>query len=698
MSPDPRELESPDLFISRQTSWLAFNRRVLDLAADERLPVLDRVRFLAIAGENLDGFFMKRVGPLKREIAQGLPRSGPWPSPAEELDAVREEARRLHIDLGQCLSEQLLPALADHGVRIVRYADLDDDHRAYLDRYFDEQLFPILTPLAVDPGRPFPFISNLSLSLAVVLRHENDPPLFARVKVPSNRPRFVPLPDAYDFVLLEEIIAAHLDELFRRMTILSAQPFRVTRSADVSRDDAAADDLMDFAAELVQERRFAPVVRLELAPGIDLEVRELLISELALEPQDVYEIAGLPAPADLMALANLDLPELKRPPWVPVPHPALPTDQGSEAIFAAIRERDILVHRPFHDYESTIAAFIAAAAEDDRVLAIKQSLYRTSAASPTLSALLRAAEAGKEVTALVELQARLDEASNLAWARRFERSGIHTSFGYAGFKTHTRITLVVRDEDDGLRSYVHFSTGDYNEVTAQTYTDVCLLTSRPEVGADALDLFNALTGYGDMPAYRAMIAAPVDMRQHLLDRIEREIEHQRAGRGGRVVAMMNALVDVPLTVALYRASQAGVTVDLAIRGECCLRPGLAGISDHIRVRSVLGPFLEHARIFRFANGGDDEVFISSADWMYRNLDHRIEAMIPVADPTIRAELVDVLDLYLADTAYAWELGPDGTWSRVRAAGEPLSAQEELMRRHQRQETSSSTAAPSIRTG
>ncbi len=675
----------PQHLISRQVSWVEFNRRVLEVARDTTQPLLERLRFLAISGENLDGFFMKRVGGLHREVELGVPRSPVWPlSATEELAAVAAQVRLLQAEQAACWRDELRPALAEAGVRLLDYDHLSPSQREHVDAYFEEQLFAILTPLAVDPGRPFPFISNLSLSLAVVLRYEDTDPLFARVKVPANRPRWIPLPEAGCYVPAEQVITNHLDRLFRRMTVVSAHPFRVTRSADVARDDAAADDLLDYAVDLVRERRFAPVVRLEVDSAMPAGPRELLTSELSLTDNDLFSVDGLLGHADLMPLAEAKLPGLRWPAWNPQPHPQFPADPNSppEDLFAAIRRQDILVHHPYHSYKDTVVRFVRAAAADPQVLAIKQSVYRTSQRSNTLEALLTAAEAQKEVTALIELKARLDEAANIAWAQRLEASGIHTSYGFPGLKTHTRATLVVRQEADGLRRYVHLGTGDYNDDTTRNYTDLGLFTASPDIGADVGDFFNFLTGYSDQPAYRRLVPAPTDMRSHFLACIGREAELARNGRTGRIVAMMNALVDAPLAHALYDASSAGVQIQIIVRGECCLRPGLPKVSENIRVRSVLGPFLEHARVFSFANDGDPQVYLGTADWMYRNLDQRIELVVPVADSDLRADLIGLLDLYWHDTALCWELAADGHWTRLRPKrkAEPAGVQQALMAR------------------
>ncbi|MBI5831475.1 MAG: polyphosphate kinase 1 [Armatimonadetes bacterium] len=678
----PRIDDTPsDLFISRQLSWLEFNRRVLELAQDEKRPVAERLRFLVLSAENLDGFFMKRVDALRREAELGIPDDGPWPhTPAEELVEVGVIVREMMATQAALWRDCLQPRLASEGLAVTSFADLDSTTKQWLSRHFLDQVFPVLTPLAVDPGRPFPYISNLSLSLAVVVDPKDDAPLFARVKVPANQPRWLQLPDGSGVVALEEVIGAHLKHLFRGMAISGCYPFRVTRSVDVPREEEDGEDLMDFAQEVLRDRRFAPVVRVEVDERMPVDTRTLLAEELKVEQDDFYDWAGPLALVDLGALPGLADLTSTRPPWVGQPHPDLPVGGDPEALFGAIRERDVLVHHPYHDYDRTVVAFVQAAATDPKVRAVKQSLYRTTVASETLSALIDAAEAGKEVMALLELKARLDEAANIAWAQRLEQSGIHTSYGFVGYKTHTRITLVVREEDDGLRTYIHFGTGDYNATTAKSYTDLSLFTTRRELGRDVMELFNFLSGYAYAPSYHKLVVAPQAMREHLLGLIEAEIAHQRAGRGGRIVAMMNALADVPLIEALYRASCAGVQIDMIIRRECGLRPGVPGASENIRVRSVLGDFLEHQRVFRFGNGGDDKLFIGSADWMYRNLDSRIEALVPIDDDRLRSELVALLQLYLSDTAAAWTLGSDGQWTRVRPApGEAaISAQDVMM--------------------
>lgn len=692
------DLRNPELYISRQLSWLEFNRRVLELAHDEDLPLADRLRFLVLSAENLDGFFRKRVEALRREVELGVPDEGPWPhTPAQELAEIGVAAREMQSDQRRLLRESLLPALAAKGVELAEWDALDAGQRAWLADYFERNLFPILTPLAVDPSRPFPFISNFSLSLAVCLRHGSDLELFARVKVPANHPRFIALPDSPRVVTVEQVIGAHLDRLFRGLAIVGWYPFRVTRSADVARNESDAEDLMDFATEVLRERRFARVVRLEVDARMPDGPRDLLAGELEVPPDEIYDVDGMLGLCDLARLPRSERlgPAGHRRPRQA--HPAFADAEMPEELFARLRAHDVLVHHPYHDYDHTVVPFLQAAAADPQVRAIRQSLYRTSAQSETLEALISAAEQGKEVMVLLELKARLDEEASIAWARRLEHSGIHTSYGFVGYKTHTRLTLVVRQEEGGLRSYVHLSTGDYNSETAREYSDLGLFTARPELGQDVIEFCNFLTGYSALPAYRQLVVAPQGMRQHFLDLIEAEIEQARSGRGGRIVAMMNALADVPLIEALYRASQAGVSVDLIIRRECGLRPGVPGISDNIRVRSVLGVYLEHGRVFCFGTGGTPRVYLGSADWMYRNLDGRIEAVLPVEDADLRLDLLARLELYLTDTAGSWELRADGSWARLRPPpGEaPVSAQSILMQRAQASATS--TSSPSTRT-
>lgn len=690
----PEMVSTPHL-ISRQVSWLAFNQRVLDRAFDERLSLAERLDALGIAGDNLDGFFMKRAGALRREVELGLPRSEPWPlNAADELAEVRRIVRTMRAEMQRCWAELLRPELARQGVFIVDLPAVRGKQRDWLDRYFEDELFPVLTPLAVDPGRPFPFVRNLSISLAVLVEHRDEAPVFARVKVPSNRPRFVPTGEPNRFVPLEQLIAAHLERLFGQMTIRSAHAFRTTRNADVPRDEAAADDLLDYAVDMVRERRFAPVVRLEIDPGLPDEALQLLIEEFRLPTEDVYPVDGLLGLSDLRTLAAMELSITRRPAWRPAAHPAFGRQRRPPAeLFDRIRRGGLIVHHPFESYEATVLRFIEAAADDPRVLGIKLSLYRTCDQEPTFAALMRAADAGKEVAVLIELKARLDEAANIEWARRLAEHGIHTSYGFVGVKIHTHMALVVREEETGLRPYAHLSTGDYNSQTARRYTDIGLFTAHPEICTDVIELFNFLTGYAEMPYLRHIVVAPTDMRQCFLDLIAGEIEHARAGRGGRIVAKMNALADIPLIEALYAAADAGVEIDLIIRGECSLVPGA---HDHLRVRSVLGPFLEHSRVFWFRNAGDDKLYLGTADWMYRNLDHRIEQMVPVLDKRLRRKVIRILEVYLKARQGVWRQRRDGSWEQLDGRG--FDAQAKLMAAAARQETSTATSSPTIVTG
>ncbi len=678
----------PSLFLNRELSWLEFNRRVLAEAEDPAVPLLDRLKFVAIFGGNLDEFFMKRVGGLKLQAASG--RAAPSPdgrTPAEQVAAIRAALRPLYARQRELLIEVILPELAECGVELLSWRQLTEAERGQLGRYFLTSVFPILTPLGVDPSHPFPFISNLSLSLAVAI---NDPRSaevrFARVKVPASLPRWVQAGDGYRYLPLEELIAAHLELLFPGQDALEAYPFRVTRAADVARNEESAEDLLESIQEELQERRFAAVVRLEVVPGMPAWMRSLLAEKLEVESGDIYEIRPPLAARDLFALAALPLPALKEPVWKPVVHPRLApgVDGRDPDIFRVIRQGDLLVHHPYDSFALSVQRFIQVASEDPSVLAIKQTLYRTSKSSPVARALIEAAERGKQVAVLIELRASFDEQRNIEWAEALENAGAHVAYGVVGYKTHAKVTLVVRQESDGLRSYAHIATGNYNTDTAELYTDLGLFTCDPEIAGDVAQLFNILTlGHLGMPNFSRLLVAPVTMRSGIAELIRRETEHAASGagaRGGRIVAKMNALEDPELVRALYAASAAGVEIDLIVRGVCRLRPGVPGRSETVRVRSIVGRFLEHARIFVFGNAGDPEYYIASADWMSRNLDWRVEAMVPVVDPALRAELQAILDLQLADNTGAWWLDHDGVYTRVMPApGEaPRESQLELM--------------------
>jgi len=663
-------LPARDRFINRELSWLDFNARVLALAGDPAVPLLERAKFLAIFESNLDEFFQVRVAGLKDQLYAGVEQSShDGRSPSEQLLAIREDVVALGVELHRLLDE-LVPDLAAHDVCLVPYASLDDDGRKALFEVFQDHIFPVLTPLAVDPGHPFPYISNLSLSLAVsVLDPETGEKRFARVKVPSNLERFVRLPgSSATFVPLEQVIAAHLDELFPGMDIAEHSAFRVTRNADLTLEENEADDLLAAVEFELRRRRFGRAVRLEIEQGMSDDLRDLLLRELDIVEEDVYE---LPAPLDLsglMVLHRLDRPDLKDPSWPGTTQARLAKDDDTPAdFFAEIRRGDLLVHHPYESFRDSVEAFLQQAAADDRVVAIKMTLYRTSGESSIIQSLIRAAESGKQVAVLVELKARFDEARNIEWAKRLEEVGVHVVYGLVGLKTHTKTLLVVREERDGLRRYCHIGTGNYNPKTATIYEDLGLFTSDPTVGTDLSQLFNYLTGFGRAVDYDTIITAPEHLRGRMLELIANEAAH---GEDGRITAKMNALSDPGMIDALYAASRAGVRVDLAVRGICCLRPGVPGLSDRITVRSIVGRYLEHSRIYRFANGGGPGQplwLIGSADLMGRNINRRVEALVPVEAPALQERLQEVLDVVLQDDCLAWTLHGDGCWSRLRDA-------------------------------
>jgi polyphosphate kinase len=680
------EVSDASLFINREQSWLDFNRRVLEEAKDPSNPLLERLKFVAIFGSNLDEFFMKRIGGLKQQAASNLRELTPdGRTPRQQLEEINAAVRPMVQEQHRVFREELVPALKKAGLEILRWGDLGDGERAWLRRFFDEQVLPVLTPLALDPAHPFPFISNLSLSLAVAVRNpESGQEHFARVKVPESIARWVQLPDSLRFVALEDVIAQRLDQLFRGMEVVEAHCFRVTRNADLQFDDDPAEDLLRSIQEELRERRFAKAVRLQVVAEMPAWMRALLCEELRIGPEDVFEVPAPLALGGLMPLSSVPLWPLRFEPWRGVtPPPLQPNAEGEYPdIFQAIAKGDILVHHPYDSFATSVQRFIQTAARDQQVLAIKQTLYRTQVESPIVSALIEAAEAGKQVAVTVELKARFDEQRNIDWARKLEEAGAHVTYGLVGFKTHAKVALVVRQEGATLRSYAHLATGNYNAATAALYTDVGLFTCRPEITADVAQLFNLLTGYVLKPEFAKLLVAPANMRRRFEELIEREIEHRRAGRPGRIVAKMNALEDQRMVRALYRAAAAGVEIELIVRGVCRLRPGVPGVSDTIRVQSIVGRLLEHARIFQFGNGGDPEVWIGSADWMARNLDDRVEAVVPVEDPALREELRQVLEIQLADNVKGWDLRADGTWQRRRPAGGEAerSSQHRLMER------------------
>lgn len=680
------DLRHPSLYLNRELSWLEFNRRVLHEALDPRTPLLERVKFLAIFSSNLDEFFQVRVAGLKQQVAAHyVERTADGQTPEDQLRAIAAVVRMLQGRHRRCLLDEIIPALRAEGVELVmRWADLTGDDRAHLAHYFTANVFPVLTPLAVDPAHPFPYISNLSLSLAVMLRDDAGQERFARVKVPKIIPRWVPLPGTNRFIPLEQVMGAHIEALFPGIEILGWYCFRITRNVDFDIDTDDADDLLNLIQEEVRNRRFAEVVRLEVEPAAPESLRHLLLEELnadqvtegiLLTGDDIFEVNGLLDAADLMSLASLELPALKDAPHTPVAPVRLATGRN---IFEVIREGDVLLHHPYESFAASVERFIQAAAEDPDVLAIKITLYRTGAEANLPRLLTQAAERGKQVAVLVELQARFDEESNIAWARRFEDAGVHVSYGVGGLKTHTKVMLVVRREGDTMRRYVHIGTGNYAPRTARLYTDFGLLSCDPELGADLSDLFNVLTGFAAPSTYRRLIVAPGGMRDRLLEMIHRESALARAGQPARILAKMNALVDPDVIHALYQASQAGVQVDLIVRGICCLRPGLPGISDRIRVVSVIGRFLEHSRAWYFHHDGREEVYIGSADWMPRNLDRRIEAVTPILDPQQRHEILAILELMWGDNRQAWDLQPDGTYLQREPGHEPERATHRML--------------------
>jgi polyphosphate kinase len=665
----PDDLRHPSLYINRELSWLEFNRRVLHEAQDSRTPLLERLKFLAIYSSNLDEFFQVRVAGLRQQAGVGFSeRTADGLTPEDQLRAIALVVREQVRDQQDCLLRALLPALADHGIHLVTDEDrLTPEDQAHLREYFHRHVFPVLTPLAVDPAHPFPYISNLSLSLAVVLRGWEGEERFARVKVPKILPRWVPLPGTLRYVPLEQLIGAHLEALFPGVEILGWYPFRITRNTEMQIDQDEAEDLMSRIQEEVRNRRFAEVVRIEVHPSTPASLRTLLLAEFNAEQDppttelstaDVYEVPGLLDVADLMSLSAFDLPALKDPPF----HPATPARlAGNRNIFEVIAEGDLFVHHPYESFTTTVERFIQQAADDPDVLALKLTLYRLGGDSSLARLLAHAAERGKQVAVLIELQARFDEENNIIWAQRLEDVGVHVSYGVSGLKTHTKVMLVVRREGDAIRRYVHIGTGNYNPRTARLYTDFGLFSAEPDLGADLTDLFNVLTGFGAPARFRKLLVAPRGMRERFVEMIRREAEHARAGRPARILAKMNALVDDEIILELYEASRAGVSVDLIIRGICCLRPGIPGVSERIRVISIVGRFLEHSRAFWFLNGGQDEAYFGSADWMPRNLDRRIEAIAPLEDAHHRRSLRELLELMWEDNRQAWELLPDGAY-------------------------------------
>ncbi|NMG07418.1 polyphosphate kinase 1 [Brasilonema sp. UFV-L1] len=699
-------LNDPQYYFNRELSWLEFNKRVLHEACDSRTPLLERLKFLAIWSSNLDEFFMVRVAALKQQVeAKVSLLASDGRTPQQQLDEISSTLRPLVAKEHEQFEKVLRPELANHGIHILDYIDLSPKQRSYLDKYYEEQVFPVVTPLAVDPSHPFPYISNLSLNLAVVVKNpETEEELFARVKVPTVLPRFLALPpdlgiQAHDQpavwtgVPLEQAIAHNLESLFPGMNIQEYHTFRITRDGDLALKEDEADDLLLAIEQELRKRRVGgSPLRLEIHSQTPESIRKRLLEDLELEENDVYEVDGIMGLKDMMYFMSLPVPELKDQPWQSVVHPRLQRikdasinpeireiEEGKD-FFTIIREKDLFVHHPYQSFSSSVVNFITYAAYDPNVLAIKMTLYRTSFDSPIVNALIAAAENGKQVSVLVELKARFDEENNIYWAKRLESVGVHVVYGLVGLKTHCKLIMIVRREQERISRYVHIGTGNYNHKTARLYTDLGLFTCHEDLGADVTDVFNFLTGYSRQKSYRKLLVAPVTMRDRFISMIQREMENVHNGMSGRIVAKMNSLVDPEIICHLYEASRVGVQIDLIVRGICCLRPGLKDISENIRVISIVGRFLEHSRIFYFYNNGQEEIYIGSADWMRRNLDRRVEVITPILDTDIAKDLQEILGIMLADNRQAWELQPDGRYIQRRPGEEipEASSQKILM--------------------
>ena len=696
---DPVKREAPENYLNRELSWIEFNARVLHEALDERTPLLERLKFLAIFSSNLDEFFMVRVAAIEQQIAAYVTSRTPdGLLPTEQLKRINEALRPLVATQHRCLNEQLLPELAKYDIHLLHYSDLTSEQKDYLEDYFDRHIFPVLTPLAVDPGHPFPYISNLSLNLAVIVYNPDErQEHFARVKVPSTLPRFIQVGEEYSFVPLEDVIGQNLTPLFKGMEIREYYPFRITRNADLEIEEEEASDLLQAIEEELRKRRLGgSAVRMEISVNAPEKIRTKLQKQLELEDGSVYKIEGLIGLDHLFSLAGLNFPELQYQPWsAKIPPRLRDFDIDSPLnIFEEIRNGDILLHHPYESFNASVLKFIQTASSDPDVVSIKQTLYRTSGDSPVIHALIEAAEGGKQVAVLVELKARFDEENNIHWAKRLEQAGVHVVYGLIGLKTHTKLALVVRRENDNLRAYVHIGTGNYNPKTAKLYTDLGILTCDEELGSDVTDLFNYLTGYSRQQTFNKLLVAPITLRSRMTEMIRREAAHQKRynetglGQGGRIIAKMNSLVDPLIISVLYEAGRMGVEIDLVVRGVCCLRPGIAGLSETIRVTSVIGRFLEHSRIFYFGNGGQEELYLGSADWMNRNLSRRVEAVTPVCDPLLVTELKELVQIMLTDNRQAWELQADGTYNqRSPQDGEiPRGTHKVLMEKYSRAES------------
>jgi len=705
--PTDVDLTDPELYLSRELSELAFQQRVLQQTLDEENPLLERVRFLSIVTRNLDEFVMKRIGGLKQQIEAGVTEETvDGRTPREQWAAVQAQLGPLLEQQADCYEEQIRPALADEGIEIVAYDRLSDHHKAQVDEHFEQSIKPTLTPLSFDPAHPFPFISNRSLSLAILTGQPNvEGKTFTRIKIPPNRPRLIEVGDGSRYALIEDIIRNNLDILLPNVEVIDTALFRLTRNAEISRNEEVAEDLIDIIKDVLEQRRFASVVRMEIESDADPYIRETLQEQLELSDTEIYHLDGPIDYRDFASLTELDRPELKSEPWSPVSHPRLQdteqsvfegetTDESARSIFADINEGDILLHHPYHDFDETVQRFLTAAANDPDVLAVKAAIYRTASDSKVIQSLIEAADNGKQVAVMVELKARFDEQNNLDWVRRLEENGIHVAYGTLGLKTHSKTALVVRDDDDGVNLYSHVGTGNYHSETAKSYVDLGVLTADRDIGQDLVTLFNSFTGPGLDKEFHKLLVAPVTMREQFTRYIRREAAYAQAGYPARIVVKVNSLEDAEIVEELYRASMAGVDIDLIVRDICRLRPGIDGLSDRISVHSVVGRFLEHSRIFYFENGaraddpasvdtgtdgGRPEFYIGSADWMTRNLDHRVEAVTPVEDPTIRRQLRFNLELILSDNTLRWTMNPDGSYDQQHPAeGDPVIATQETL--------------------
>ena len=680
------DFEAGQSLFNRELSWIEFNARVLEEALDSSQPLLERLKFLSIFSTNLDEFFMVRVAGLQEQLETNPNALSPdGLTAATQLKMISDRLRPLLKLQTSCLLDEIMPGLGESGVLLVAYEHLSIAQKQNLERFFTERVFPVLTPLAVDPGHPFPYISNISLNLGILLDRTGDgvgsEPRFARVKIPPKVPRLVPVNGAGKFVLLEQLVSAHIDSLFPKCTILECQPFRITRDADIEIEEDEAEDLLKSVEQTLRQRRFGFGVRLEVSSSMSAPMIDLLRRSLQLEDQDVYSIDGPLNIPDLMTLYKLDLPQAKDRTFEPMVTPAV--FQDAETIFDVIRHQDVLLHHPYESF-APVVEFFRTAAKDPNVLAIKTALYRVGPDSPIVKALIQAAEQGKQVAVLVELKARFDEENNILWARRLEEAGAHVIYGIVGLKTHAKLTLVVRQEGTALRRYIHLGTGNYNPASAKIYTDLCLFTADPDFGSDCSELFNVLTGYSGQTDYRKLIVAPVGLREHLSALIRRETEHKSAGRPAEIIAKCNHLTDTALIEELYAASSAGVPIRLIIRGVCCLRPGVPGKSENIRVGSIVGRFLEHTRVFVFANGGFEEMYLGSADLMHRNMNRRVETVFPVSDPRQRGRIrEEILENALADNTKIRWLRADGTYERGKpGTSTPHNFQEDLMLKYQ----------------